>query len=223
MEQLYKIIESVFSFLVSKSIEVIGIGISCFIAYHIFFLSKRLSNQNKLEHKEKIKKIAEELIDEVHSKFRSNEVYLVNTNRYFKDYPGNQEKLGSGYSHIKAEIKATRFNGVQFFCSMPQQAYISTDGKLNLKSEGEEAFIVYPVGLVPYEWIEYVDQKGDEHGWRPLFFCRFKGNIYWRSWWRRLIPFGYPYKELLYYKKSETYRDGYDPKDWEWSHVEIER
>lgn len=205
---------------ISNLIQGLGILISAFIGYHIFFLSKRISNQTRLEHKEKLKKIADELISKIHSRGLRSKVYLVNTNRYFKDYPGNQEKLISGYSHIHAEIKATRYNGIQFFCSMPEQAYLLASGELSLKGEeSEKAFLVYPVGLVPYEWIEYINPDGDEHGWVPLIHCKFKGNIYWKKWWRKLIPFGYPYKELSYYRKSDVYHEGSDPKDMEWSRV----
>lgn len=209
-------------YLIENGIEILGILISIFIAYHISFLSRGLSNQARLEHKEKVKKVADELVHKIHTRGLRNKVYLVNTNRYFKDYPGNQEKLVSGYSHIRAEIKASRYNGLQFFCSMPEQAYLNTKGNISLKgSEAEKVFLVYPVGLVPYEWIEHIDPDGDEHGWVPLIYCKFKGNIYWKSWWRKLIPFGYPYKELMYYRKSEVYREGNDPKDMEWSLVEM--
>ncbi len=208
-------------YLKSNALEIIGIAVSIFIAYHIFFLSIRISNQSKLERKDKIKNIVDELLAKIHQKELRSKVYLVNINRYFKDYPDNQEKLSSGYSHIHAEVKSARYNGIEFFCSMPEQAYVSECGELSLdKKKGKKAFLVYPVGLVPYEWIEYVDPDGDEYGWVPLFYCKFKGRIYWKNWWRKLIPFGYPYKEICYYKKSDTYHEGSDPKDMEWSYVE---
>lgn len=211
-------------YLIENGTEIVGILISIFIAYHISFLSSRISNRNRLEHKEKIKETVETLLAKIHREGLRSKVYLVNINRYFKDYPGNQEKLSSGYSHIRGEVKATRYNGVEFFSSGPEQAYFSAKGTLTLrKQENEKAFLVYPVGLVPYEWIEYVDPSGDEYGWVPLFHCKFKGRIYWRNWWRKLIPFGYPYKEIIYYKKSDIYREGSDPKDTEWSRVTITR
>ncbi len=74
--------------------------IQSFIAYHIFFRTKRLLNKDRLEHKEKIKQKAEYLI----GIRRNAEVYLVNINRYFRDYPSNDEKRFESYSHIRAEI-----------------------------------------------------------------------------------------------------------------------
>lgn len=200
---------------------VISLFIQGFIAYHVFFLSKKLSSRARLEHKENIKQKAEELLSEIHRKKLNSEVYLVNINRYFKDYPSNKEKVFEGYSHIKAEIKSTRFDGVQFFCSMPEEVYRKQDGKLSFKGEQKEkVFNVFPVGVVPYEWIEYVDLRGDEYGYVPLFYCHFKGKIYWKRSWRRFLPFGYPYKELVYYRKSEVYHEGNDPADMKYRFVD---
>ena len=185
--------------------ELVSAVVQVFIAYHIFFLSKRLSNKGKLDHKEQIKQKAENLK-------QGTEVYLVNINRYFKDYPENNDKLFGGYSHIKAEFKCARFDGIEFFCSTPEQVYKRADGTLSFKGEeSEKEFIVFPVGIVPYEWIEFVDPEGDEYAYLPLFYSRFNGKIYWKSFWRKLIPYGYPYKELVYYRKSETYDPKNDP------------
>ncbi len=198
-----------------------SIVVQIFIAYHIFFLSKRLSSKAKLNHKEKIKKKVNELLSEIHREGLNNKVYLVNVNRYFKDYPANTEKFLSGYSHIRAEIKSARFNGIEFFCSMPEQVYKKSDGSLSFNGNNEEeAFIVFPVGIVPYEWIEYVDLDGDEHAYVPLFFCHFNAKIYWKKSWKRFIPFGYPYKELNYYKESGVYRAESDPVSMKYSFID---
>lgn len=201
--------------------QIISLFIQSFIAYHVFFLSRKISNKAKLEHKEKIKLKTKELLSEIYRKKLNSEVYLVNINRYFKDYPSNKEKIFEGYSHIKAEIKSTRFNGIQFFCSMPIQIYRKSNGKLSFNGKGnEKAFIGYPVGVVPYEWVEYVDLDRDEYGWVPLFYCSFKGKVYWKKQWKRLLPFGYPYKEIVYYKESEVYHEGSDPVDMKYCFIE---
>ncbi len=80
---------------------------------------------------------------------------------------------------------------------------------------------VFEVGVVPYEWIDYVDLRGDEHGYKPLFFCRFKGKRYWKMSPKRLLPFGYPYKEILYYKESEVYHEDSDPVDMKYQWVDF--
>ena len=199
-----------------NSIGVLQIIIGGFIAYHVFFLSKQLSNKAKLEHKERIKKKAEELKS-------GKEVYLVNTKRYFKDYPSNKERMFSGYSHIKAEMKTTRFDGIEFFCGI-KEIYRKPNGGLTLNGESEktaqEKIKVFEVGVVPYEWIEYIDLRGDEHGFVPLFFCYFKGKRYWKISLKRHLPFGYPYKEIIYYRESEVYHEGSDPIDMKFRFID---
>lgn len=199
-----------------NSIGILQIIIGGFIAYHVFFLSKRLTEKAKLEHNERIKKKAEELK-------LGKKIYLVNVKRYFRDYPSNREKIFSGYSHIKAEIKTTRFDGVEFFCGI-KEIYRKPDGNLTLNSESaktaQEKIKVFEVGVIPYEWIEYVDLRGDEHGFIPLFFCYFKGRRYWKNSLKRLLPFGYPYKEVIYYRESEVYHEGSDPVDMKFRFVD---
>jgi len=202
---------------------IISLVIQVFIAYHVFFLSKRLSNRARLEHKEKIKLKVEELLSEIHRKKLNSEVYLVNVNRYFKDYPSNKEKIFEGYSHIRAEIKSTRFDGVQFFCGI-KEVYRKPNGTLTFNHGAETSAIeklkVFEVGVVPYEWIEYVDLEGDEYAYVPLFYCHYKGKVYWKKSWRIFLPFGYPYKEIVYYKESTVYHEGSDPIDMKYSFVD---
>lgn len=181
----------------------ISLCIASFIAYHVYFLSKRLSNKNKLEHREKIKDAVQELLVKIKKESLRKKVYLVNINRYFTDYPDNKEKIFNGYSHIRADIKWFSVEWVLFFSDMIQTVYKNDAGQLSFNwKNGVEIFKVAPVWIVPYEWIEYIDLQGDEYGFVPLFFCHFKGFRFWKkwwTWWRRLLPFGYPYKKIIYY------------------------
>ena len=205
--------------LLNNLVSIIGILIGSFIAYHVFFLSKKLTNKDRLEHKEKIKQKAEALLSKINRDRLSNKVYLVNINRYFKDYPSNKEQLFSGYSHIKAEIKSTRFDGVEFFASMPVEVYQKVNKMYSFKGKaGEKVFNAFPVGIVPYEWIEYIDMEGDEYDYSPLIYCHYKGRIYWKLW-RRLLFFGYPYKKIVYYRESGVYHEGNDPIDMKYSFI----
>ena len=198
---------------------IISLFIQGFIAYHVFFLSKKLTSKARLEHKEKIKKESEKLLSKIHRSKRSNEVYLVNINRYFKDYPSNKEKFFNGYSHIKAEIKSTRFDGIEFFCSSPVEVYKKSNNRLSFRGD-EKLFNAFPVGTVPYEWIEHIDLDGDEYGYIPLFYCKFKGRIYWKKSLKKFLSFGYPYKSLDYYRESDVYREGQDPAGMKYRYID---
>jgi len=199
---------------------VISLFIQGFIAYHIFFLSKKLSNRARLKHKEKIKQKAEELLSKIHRQKLNSEVYLVNINRYFKDYPSNKEKRFEGYSHIRAEIKSTRFDGVQFFSAMPVEVYQKSNGELSFNRKNKEkVFNAFPVSVVPYEWIEHIDLDGDEYGYVPLFYCHFKGKTNWK-FWKCLLFFGYPYKRTDYYRESEVYHEDNDSVDMKYCFID---
>lgn len=201
--------------LVNQNFDWFSLAIQTLTAFLVFILTKRLSKAAKIEHREAIKqKLAELRL--------GKEIYLVNIRRYFKDYPSNDEKLFTGYSHIKARFKTTRFDGVEFFDGL-KDAYRKSDGSLTVdhsfKDSAQETIKVYEVGIVPYEWIEHVDLKGDEHGYKPLFFCRFRGRRYWKKSIKQHFPFGYPFKEVIYYQESKTFQVG-DPADWKYNLVQ---
>lgn len=86
------------------ALSIFSIIISTFIAYHIFFLSKRLSMRDKLAHQKIINEYISRLKSEIYSKKRCSRVYLVDADVYEKYYPNNDNKFGR-YSHIKGEIK----------------------------------------------------------------------------------------------------------------------
>lgn len=185
---------------------------SSVIAYHVFFLSIKISKKDKLEHKEKIKQKTGELLLKINKEKIRSKVYLVNISRYFRDYPSNNEKLFSGYSHIRADVKAVRFNGIEFFTEIID-INIGRDGRMSLRGNNANGIIrAFAVGIVPYEWIEYVDLNGDEYEGVPLFYCHFKGRVYWK-FWRSFLGFGYPYKKIIYYQESNNYHEGDDPID----------
>ena len=93
---------------------------------------------------------------------------------------------------------------------MPVWIYRKSNQSLSFKGENDEkVFKAFPVGVVPYEWIEHIDLEGDEYGYVPLFYCHFKG--------RTRLFFNYPYKRTVYYRESEVYHEGNDPADMKYS------
>ncbi|MCK4635348.1 MAG: hypothetical protein KAT32_00640 [Candidatus Moranbacteria bacterium] len=105
---------------------------------------------------------------------------------------------------------------------MSVQIYIKPDGRLSFNSEKnyKKVFIAFPVGVVPYEWIEYINLEGDGVELRSLFYCYFKGRRYWKKTLKRFLPFGYPYKKIVYYKKNDNYKKGEQPTDMEYTLVD---
>ena len=180
-----------------------------FIAYHIYFLHKSITFRDKIRHAQNIRDVVQEKIYEIQSKGLNHEVMLVNIRRYNNDYVGENTKDRHGYVELKAELKSVRYDGVEFFESMPQQSYYDSSKKITLRKTKNKAYLVYPVGLVPYEWIEHIDMHGDEFRYVPIFFVKFAGKD------------KYPYKYISYYMQSENYDEKNDPFEMKYTKVEL--
>ena len=198
--------------LLNNLIGIIGIVIGSFIAYHVYFLSKKLGLKDKLTHKDDIRKRVEPIIAEIR-KGKDSDTELVNVKKYFTNYPNTNQKNRHGYTYLKGELKALKFDGVELFCGV-REVYRKKNGVLILKKEYgaiREIFNILEAGIIPYEWIEYINQRGDEFGYRPQFFTKFNGKD--KS----------PYKYLIYYIESNIYREDSDPMDMKWKLVDIEK
>lgn len=195
----------------------VGTLLSSVITYHVYILSVKVSNKDKLEHKDKIKSKTDLILDDIIKNQLRRKAILININKYFKDYPNNSTKNG-GYTYISGEIKTTRFDGVEFFASLPKEVYKKENGEYTFDpGKGvEQDFVLVPVGIVPYDWIDHIDPDGDEYDGYPIFYVHFNGRVYW-SWWRRLIPFGYPYKRIVYYKIRDSYDEKNDHPDMKYT------
>lgn len=193
--------------LLSLIATVIAILVGGFIAYHIYFLQKKLSFTDKMGHMEIIRNKTEKRLQEIDNNGISREVLLVNVKRYERDYEGPNNRNRHGYVELRAELKAVRYNGVEFFEGI-REAYYDEHHALTLKQTSSKAFNVFSVGLVPFDWIEYVDLRGDEFRYSPIFYTKFKGKH------------NHPYKKTLYYRE----RDGADnsgPSDMRYERVAL--
>lgn len=200
------------SWLIQNVVGIAGIIVGGFIAYHVFFLSRRLGLTEKLAHRESIQKAMEPLLTWIQRNGQARTVELLNTKKYIKYYPHNNEENKDGYTYLKAELKGYRFDGVEFFSESPKAVYEKTDGIYSLTKQTpdqEQSFVVYPVGLIPYEWIKFVEPRGDDTAWRPQFFVDFKGHK------------KYPYLATEYYVESDTYHGNSDPFVMKYRRVDL--
>jgi hypothetical protein len=197
--------------ILNNLIGIVGILVGGFIAYHVYFLSKRLDLKDKLTHKDQIRKRVEPLLYEIR-KGISSKCELINVKKYLTHYPHTNDESRHGYTYFGGELKALRFDGIEFFCGV-KELYKTPTNEFSLDKDGNErlSFNVFEVGVIPYEWIEYVDPRGDEFSYRPQFFARFKGLH------------KTPYKYLNYYIESDTYNEGSDPMDMKWRSIEVEK
>lgn len=200
------------NWLLENAVGILGIAINTFIAYHVYFLSRRINLKDKLLHRDNLRQIVEKILYKINKGIR-RKVELVNIKKYSTHYPHTNEENKDGYTYLAAELKALRFDGIEFFCGV-KEVYRKTNGKLSLNNEEgstREKFNIFEVGVIPYEWIEYIDPRGDEFSYRPQFFTSFKGL--YKS----------PYKYVVYYQESDIYQEGSDPIDMKWRIMEVEQ
>jgi hypothetical protein len=197
--------------LLNNIVGIIGIAVGGFIAYHVYFLSQKLDLKDKLTHKDDVRRKIEPILSLI-GQGRSSDVELINVKKYLKHYPENNQLSKDGYTYLKGELKALRFDGVELFCGV-RELYKKPDGNFSLSNADgavKENHNVLEAGVIPYEWIEYVDKKGDEFSYRPQFFVTFKG------------PHKSPYKYLTYHIKNGIYRKGQEPPDFQWKQIDLE-
>lgn len=153
---------------------IVGILISTLVAFWVYKLSKSLSARDRYDHEIKITKEIEKI------KLYSS-VILANVKKY------NQlrtDTTNSTYYKQGAEIYTVIPEyGVQFIL-MPSDENI-------------------PVGLVPFEWIEYVRDHDSEDS-KPIIICNFKGIKWFKN-------FQSPFKEINYLYENQNYSEGSDP------------
>lgn len=211
MNEMYNIIKDNF-------FGIISLLIQWFIAYHIFYLWKKLSFKNKLEHSELIEEQVIKHLWKIHNEWIRRKVYLVNVDNYYTKYPDNSESLFSNYSHIRAELKWLRFDWVEFFAEMPKLLY-KCNWKLykTKKDNCSETIKVFPIWIIPYENIVHFNLDWDDFNTSPLIFCKFK----WKVWWRKSYPFfsREPYSRFVYYKENSMYDKSRDPFSFEYTEI----
>jgi hypothetical protein len=197
------------SWILNNLIGITGIMVGGFIAYHVYFLSRRLDLKDKLSHKDVIRRTVEPILHKINGGI-SSKCELVNVKKYLTHYPHSNDENRHGYTYFGGELKALRFDGIEFFCGV-KELYKTKNGNFTLEKDANEKqdSNVFEVGIIPYEWIEHIDPRGDEFSYRPQFFAQFKGLH------------KTPYRYLTYYIKSNTYHEGSDPMDMRWQSIEV--
>jgi len=188
-------------------LSIAGLLITAFIAYHIHYLSKSLKFSDKMSHRKSIRESVDSIMSQIRRGINS-EVELINVNRYLRDYPINNDDSSKGYTYLRVELRGKTFDGVEFFSEMPRELYLNNEGKYTFnKTKRKAGFNAYPVGLIPYEWIEFIDLAGDEYKYVPQLYVNFKGI-------KKL-----PFKSVAYYRLSDHYDKGNDPIEFEYSTI----
>lgn len=159
-------------------VAIISIFISGFISYHVLKLSKSLSFSDKRKFEKAIKNYVDELNSEIHYKKRRNaKTIIIDVDMYDKYYPENWNKFGR-HSHFAGEIKGYGFKGVEIIVALVGVKKLNgRDYEIDNESHTDKAV---KVGIIPYEWIEYMDLNGDAFNTSPLIYCKFRNKSKWQ-------------------------------------------
>ncbi|MDO8658365.1 MAG: hypothetical protein Q7K55_06490 [Candidatus Levybacteria bacterium] len=153
---------------------IIGIAVSSIVAFWIYKLSKQLSAKEKYQHEIKI-------TEEIRKLKLYSSVILADVSKY---HPLRTDGVNKTYYKQGAELYTVIPEyGVQFIL-MPSDENI-------------------PVGLVPFEWIEYVRDHDSEDN-KSIIVCKFKGI----KWYKE---FKSPFREINYIYKNPDYKENSDP------------
>jgi hypothetical protein len=148
--------------------------VSSFVAFWIYKLSKQLSAREKYQHELKVTKEIRKI--KIYSR-----VILADVSKY---HPLREDTTNETYYKQGAELYTIIPEyGVQFIL-MPSNENI-------------------PVGLVPFEWIEYIREYDSEDN-KPIIVCKFKGVKWYKN-------FKSPFKEINYIYENPNYRENSDP------------
>jgi len=182
---------------ISIGISAVGIFVGVFVAYHVHKLSKQKSFAERFQRRESIQKKVEGMLYKIRNA-GNNKVELINVAKYDKDYPHNNKEGRKGYTYMGAELKGYHFSGVEFICEIIE-GYLLQDGQFGSKklSPEHEKRNLIVAGTIPYEWIESIDENGDDTTTRPQFYVHFLGIK------------KYPYAKLRYYLKDDSTHDGF--------------
>lgn len=155
-------------------LAILGIIISSFVAFWIYKLSKQLSAKDKYRHEEKITKQIEELGS-------GRNIILADVTKY---HPLRSDSTNKTYYK----------QGAGLYTIIPeygvQVALMGSDERI-------------PLGLVPFEWIEYIRGHDSEDN-KPIIVCKFKGV----KWYKK---FKSPFKEINYVFNNPHYNKDTDP------------
>lgn len=177
--------------------SVLGIIIGTFVAYHVYSLSKQQTFRERFTRRESIQKQLDEQIYKIRNGI-SSKVEIINIAKYDTHYPADNTENHHGYTYLGAELKSYHFAGVEFFCEVIS-AYRISDTSFSRKPSSSEStsFNILVAGVIPYEWIESVDLRGDDTSYRPQFYVYFNGTK------------KYPYKTYRYYVKNPSGVEGF--------------
>jgi hypothetical protein len=151
-----------------NSIALLSLGVSVFVAFWIYKLSKQLSAREEYEHEKRIT----DAIDEI-GIYKS--VILADVKKY--------KPFRTDYSN-----RTYYKQGAELYTCIPEYGV-----QVILMPSSEKI----PVGLVPFSWIELIrDHDGEDN--KPIIVCKFKGVKWFKDFKSPFKEIDYMYENSNY-------------------------
>lgn len=157
----------------SNMIAIAGILVSSLIAILLYKLAKKVSFQQKLQRQHEIQKQLDPFV--------GRDVEIYNSRLYRKRYfYKNKKDVFRGYCYLGSGVRGYGIDGIELVYS---------------REHWRDDLDVEAVGLLPYEWIEYIKEHGDGSTSKTIIFVR-------APW------FSFPYRKTVYYRYGRKGQQG---------------
>ena len=158
----------------NNSFSIISIIVSLLVTFWIYRLNKRLSKKEKFNHEINITKKMREI-----GIYKS--VILANVKKY---NPLRKDTTNKTYYKQEAES----------YTIIPEFGV-----QVILRPNDNRV----PVGLIPFEWIEYIRDYDSENN-KTVIVCKFNGIKWYKN-------FKSPFREINYMLENRNFNEGKDP------------
>jgi hypothetical protein len=153
-----------------------SIIISSVVAFWIYKLQKQISATDKFKHEQRI-------TAEIRKLPIYKSIILADVSKY---HPLRKDNNNQTYYKQGAEL----------------YTIVSEYGVQVILHPSDENI---PVGLIPFEWIEYIRLDGDSEDTKPIIVCKFKGIKWYKN-------FKSPFREINYVYENPNYKENRDPE-----------
>lgn len=165
-------------------LELIGIIVSSVIAIILFFLQRRVSAKQKIDHRLEIEREIEKKLYDIRYNDSNSKVQLYNVRLLTsKKFSANRRSILWGYPYHSAELYAANFDGLEFVDGIEEW-------------DGER---YHRVGLISYDRILSVRPEGDGSFNGPIYYVRPK--------LLQLDKYSIAYKSFRYYLAKAPHGD----------------
>jgi hypothetical protein len=163
---------------ISLAVSTATFALGVVVSFVIYKISKRVDFRSRMRRTDELRSAVSGLLrDWDWDSGQLREAMIMNARRHERgEYDGTNSITRHGSMYGKAELLGTRFDGVEVVAGIVN-TWITPQGRRSLKkvAGSEPGPSATKVGIIPFEYIEYVDTWSDEFTGLPVIYVRFRG------------------------------------------------